>query len=106
VTLECQELERFRKAGWVWTRILDALGMAGLTMPWRRVYVHPDWWGREDLARHELVHLEQIERDGALLFSVRYLWWLLRYGYRGNPYEIEAYERTASSADSTASRQI
>lgn len=93
-TPECWESEGFRKAGWLWRGILDALGMAGLTMPWGCVYVHPDWWGREDLRRHELVHLEQIWRDGPLLFSVRYLWWLARYGYRDNPYEVEAYERS------------
>lgn len=28
------------------------------------------------LLRHERCHLEQIERDGRLLFSVKYLWWL------------------------------
>ena len=42
--------------------------------------------------------MEQIERDGRLLFSIKYLWWLRRYGYWNNPYEVEA-----SSAESKSS---
>ena len=33
-----------------------------------------------------------MKRDGKLRFAVQYLWWSLRYGYRNNPYEIEARE--------------
>lgn len=33
---------------------------------------------------------DRIERDGRLLFTMLYLYWLWRYGCRGNPYEIEA----------------
>ena len=50
----------------------------------------PDRHLHARLLRHERCHLEQIERDGRLLFSIKYLWWLFRYGYYMNPYEIEA----------------
>lgn len=72
---------------WLMTRI----GLAAITMPWHRIYVLDAYQSRQDVLRHELVHIEQIERDGPVLFSLRYLWWLFRYGYFNNPYETEAY---------------
>lgn len=54
------------------------------------IYVLPVRESAHRLLRHERKHLEQIERDGRLLFSIKYLWWLCRYGYWLNPYEIEA----------------
>lgn len=40
--------------------------------------------------RHEQEHLNQMTREGKLRFMANYVWWLLRYGYWNNPYEIEA----------------
>ena len=57
---------------------------------WNAIYVMPGYGSDERLLRHERKHLKQIERDGRILFSVKYLWWLCRYGYYMNPYEIEA----------------
>jgi hypothetical protein len=36
------------------------------------------------------VHCEQIERDGAIKWTVKIFWYLLRYGYINSPYEVEA----------------
>lgn len=69
------------------------IGAAALTMPWRKVYILPEYINHDGLWAHESVHLEQIERDGAVIFSIMYLFWLVRYGYRNNPYEVEAYTR-------------
>lgn len=44
----------------------------------------------ERLLRHERKHLEQIERDGRILFAIKYSWLTLRHGYWNSPYEIEA----------------
>lgn len=55
-------------------------------------YIMPGCEDNARLIRHELCHLRQIERDGRAKFAVRYMWWLLRYGYHDNPYEIEARE--------------
>lgn len=82
---------QFRIAGWLWGALLRYFGIVAITMPWRRVYILPEWTWNSALHRHEMVHLRQIDRDGSILFSVRYLYWLARYGYRANPYEIEAY---------------
>lgn len=57
---------------------------------WNTIYVLPGNEYDERLLRHERKHLEQIERDGRLIFSIKYLWWLARYGYWNNPYEVEA----------------
>ena len=58
---------------------------------WRTVYVLPGFESDERLLRHERKHLEQIERDGRLLFSIKYLYWLAKFGYNGDhPYEVEA----------------
>ena len=65
-------------------------GFRGWASFWRTVYIMPGWEGYQPLLRHEAKHLEQIERDGRLVFAVRYLWWLARHGYQSNPYEIEA----------------
>lgn len=79
-------------------------GFAGITMPWA-IYIHPhrlhDW----KLIAHERVHEQQIERDGALRFFTRYLWWSLRYGYRDNPYEVEA-RRGASATVAPANGDV
>lgn len=65
-------------------------GFRGWTSFWRVIYVLPGHEHDERLLRHERCHLEQIERDGRLLFLIKYLWRLARYGYRNNPYEVEA----------------
>lgn len=79
------------KGFWRW--LLNLLGLVAIVMPWRRVYILAEWIDNPIIRRHELVHIEQIDRDGAVRFSVKYLWWLLRYGYSQNPYELEAYAR-------------
>ena len=65
-------------------------GFKGWASFWRTIYVLPGHEHDQRLLRHERKHLEQIERDGRVVFAVKYLWWLCRYGYYMNPYEIEA----------------
>lgn len=87
-----------RTASGVLARLMRRAGFAGWTSFWRVVYVLPGHEQNQRLLRHERAHLEQIERDGRLLFTARYLWWLLRHGYWNNPYEVDA--RSAESASS------
>lgn len=53
-------------------------------------------WKKEDVGewriKHELKHVEQVERVGLVKFYLTYVWYLLRYGYKDNPYEVEAVE--------------
>jgi hypothetical protein len=44
----------------------------------------------ERLFRHELQHCYQVKRLGRLRFYVTYLFYSVRYGYRKNPFEVEA----------------
>ena len=62
-------------------------------MPWRTIYLLPEFSTKADLIAHELVHIEQMDRDGTLRFCVQYLWWLHKFGYWDHPYENEANER-------------
>jgi hypothetical protein len=76
-----------------WRWFLNRLGCMGITMPWKRIYILSEHQFNESLRRHELVHIDQIDREGAVRFSVKYLWWLLVLGYWENPFEIEAYQK-------------
>lgn len=59
-------------------------GFLGWTRFWRTIYVLPGH--------------ERNEREGRLLFSIRYLYWLARRGYWNNPYEAEARAAECSSS--------
>ena len=48
----------------------------------------PTW-----LFRHELEHVYQQIREGTFRFYLKYFWYSLRYGYKDNPFEVEARER-------------
>ena len=39
---------------------------------------------------HEACHIEQVKRDGRLKFIAKYLFYNIKYGYKNNPYEVEA----------------
>ena len=80
------------KTNWFWTRFLLMAGSAAITMPWQTIYCLPGREGDDTLFAHERWHLIQISRDGALTWTVKAFWYLLRYGYRNSPYEIEARE--------------
>lgn len=78
--------------------LMRRVGFLGWTSFWRTIYVLPGHEQNQRLLRHERCHLEQIERDGRLKFSIRYLYWLARHGYWNNPYEVEARASERSSS--------
>ena len=59
-------------------------------MPWKTVYCRPGQEENYALASHEAVHVSQIERDGAIKWTVKIFYYLIRYGYINSPYEVEA----------------
>ena len=69
---------------------MRACKFAGWASFWRTVYVLPGHEHDKRLLSHERKHLEQIERDGRILFALKYSWWTIRHGYYMNPYEVEA----------------
>lgn len=62
----------------------------GWTSAWGKIYVRPGHLGNQSLINHEQVHAMQIQRDGTFWQPIKYTYYLLRYGYQNNPYEIEA----------------
>jgi hypothetical protein len=46
--------------------------------------VSPSWH------RHEDTHKEQWAQEGAAMFTLKYLWYSLRCGYKQNPFEVMA----------------
>lgn len=87
----------FRPANWLWERFLTWSDLWAIPMPWRCVHVRRDIFVREGvmqtLREHERVHYEQMEREGTIVWHLKYFWYLSRVGYRRNPYEVEAYNR-------------
>ena len=87
--------------GWrLW--VLDAIACDGLTLPWRAIWMRQQYVGNPVLRAHELIHCEQMDRDGTLTFCVRYIWQLARKGYWNIDYEIEAYAGAPAKASSAA----
>jgi len=72
---------------------LKASGSWAITMPWKTVYCIPGQENNLELAAHEAVHIAQIERDGAVLWTIKIFYYLLRYGYGNSPYEVEARKK-------------
>jgi len=69
---------------------LKASNSLAITMPWKTVYCRPGQENNYALAAHEAVHVSQIERDGAIKWTVKIFYYLIRYGYLKSPYEVEA----------------
>ena len=69
---------------------MKACGFQGWTSLWGVIYLAPGYEQHAALIRHERKHLEQMQRDGKLMYLIKYTYYLLRYGYRQNPYEVEA----------------
>ena len=84
-------MAKFVAANGFWLWLLDKLGCDGLTMPWKTIYLRPDYINDAGLRAHEWVHIGQIDRHGAVVFSVLYIYYLARFGYWSSPFEIEAY---------------
>lgn len=70
---------------------LRSTGFWAITMPWRTAY-YLHWPAPAWLIAHEQVHLDQIEKYGAVGFLWRYAIGLIRYGYWAHPMEIAARE--------------
>jgi hypothetical protein len=73
--------------------LMRTRGFNGFTTYWNTIYyIDNDAKNNEQIKRHELKHIEQMNKEGKILFSIKYLYYLIRFGYYKNPYEIEARE--------------
>ena len=73
-------------------KLLYLFGFNGFTFFNGTIWLRPnmDAETKYRVMTHEARHIFQIKRDGYLKFTVKYLYYLARYGYRNNPYEIDA----------------
>ena len=69
---------------------LRAAKSYGICMPWRTIDLMPEHISNAGLIRHEQVHVAQIEREGAITWTIKIFWYLLRYGYKNSPSEVDA----------------
>lgn len=88
-----------REAAWL-PRIAGILsgmgGPAAAVTLGRTIIVHPSVRATPELVRHELAHVRQWQAN-PVTFPIRYVLNHFRYGYRDNPYEVEA--RRASNEE-------
>ena len=70
--------------------LLRFVGHWAVTFPWGTIYCVPEQLDNPKLLAHEQVHLGQIERDGAILWTLKTWYYALRYSREMNPYEVEA----------------
>lgn len=87
-------------------KVLEAKGLyswflykfnyGAITMPWKTIHIRSDRIGIQykALLNHELVHIDQIKRLGAIRWSIKYFYYQLRYGYLDNPFEVEARSKS------------
>ena len=85
---------RFVTAHWPVSWFLKRNQFWAIPNPFTRtVYCLPEYIDDPVMRGHELVHFEQMDREGTIRFCIKYLWFAWKYGYHANPYEIEAYAR-------------
>ena len=73
-------------------KLLCLFGFNGFTFFNGTIWLRPnmDAETKHRVMVHEARHIFQINRDGYIKFTVKYLFWLWKYGYRQNPYEVDA----------------
>jgi hypothetical protein len=71
--------------------LMKKRGFSGFTSYWSTVYyIDREAMNNTRIRKHELKHIEQMEREGNVLFTIKYLYYLIKDGYRFNKYEVEA----------------
>ena len=83
-------MSNIRPASGLISFLMRVMGFDGWASLWNVVYIQP--WALHDqgLLRRGSKQLEQMQRDGKLTYTAKYLWWCGTRGYWNNPYEIEA----------------
>ena len=70
---------------------MNKMGYYAWTSYWNTIYyIDKESMTNSRLKRHELMHVEQMKREGKFMFTVKYMWQAFTVGYKNNPYEVEA----------------
>ena len=83
-----------KKANFLVALWLKGWGYKGITLPPFGVYILKEDMDDQELVRHELIHWDQYKRMGLIKFYTTYFYYSVRYGYKKNPMEIEAREKS------------
>lgn len=62
----------------------------GWTSYWGTIYYRDEECMNSTTKLHELKHIEQMRRDGRLVFTIRYIYQWITKGYYKVDYEVEA----------------
>ena len=65
-------------------------GLNGAMIPPVGIFIKKDQKENDELLAHEKIHWQQFRREGLFPFAFNYWNANRKYGYDGNPYEIEA----------------
>jgi len=79
-----------KTAGFLAKAFLLGFKAKGFASAWDTIYILKGSEGNKRLILHELKHLEQMHKEGKLKMMLKYSWYLIKYGYWNNPYEVEA----------------
>ena len=73
-------------------KLLCLFGFNGFTFFNGTIWLRPnmDAETKHRVMTHEARHIFQIKQDGKIWFAIKYLYYAFKYGYRNNPYEIDA----------------
>ena len=87
---------KIQEAKGIYSWFLYKFNYSAITMPWKTIHVRSDRLDSKysKLLDHEKVHIAQIEKLGAIKWTVTYLYYQLKYGYIKNPFEIEARSKS------------
>jgi len=58
---------------------------------WPFIFYKEDPLSRTVL-EHEKIHLKQQLKGFLIFFYIKYIYYHIKYGYKNNPYELEAYK--------------
>lgn len=88
-------------SGFLWKIILGIFYLCGWQGGYREVaMIDPfrlevlsigDEWIPFSMYCHEMRHIEQVKENGRIKFCIKYIYYNVRYGYKNNPFEIEAH---------------
>ncbi len=84
---------------YIWASIIRSNTIIGFTTFWNTLIIREGYEDNQSLILHELTHVKQISDEGLIKFTLKYVTNLFKYGYRDNPYEVEA--RANSKTDGT-----
>ena len=82
--------------GWI-KKYMEYQGFLAWTSFWSCIYYKDiECMRNKKIQRHELKHIEQINREGDIKFSIKYLWYSFKYGYHS---PLHVYEEQARQAE-------